>query len=54
MSLFSSVVEEVQGQMFLKVEARIRLCLKPAPRWCNKRLWEWLATRFIEVQWLNR
>lgn len=37
----------------VQIEQRIRLAIRPAPRWIPERLWMRIAARFLELQFIG-
>ena len=51
--IFVTVTDELNKNMKIEIESYIRLRIKPCPSWMPKKLWLFLASKFIFLEKLT-
>ena len=36
-----------------RLDDRVRMCIKPKPRWLTKRMWYWIMDKFLVMEYFS-
>lgn len=50
MDAFEKAVAEAQEAIAMRIEEKIKVRIRPAPRWCPAKLWIFIAAQFIYLE----